>query len=457
MYQHDAHHSGYTPSKILIDSISLKWKTKIDTTYPIHASPAIVDGTIYVTGKNNFYVVNLANGNILWKLPLDIQTELGKGRGTPAIVDKTIYVTKIEGPPWKGYVYCLSSNGEIKWTYSEMSAVDASPTIKDGIIFIHDIRGSLYAICVSDGKLLWKFSTGEGGRSSPVVVNGIVFIGAHNKHNLYAIDRKNGRLLWKYTGEGPIRQIASTGQKVYLDSGHLICLNVKDGKTIWEYAGRMESDPAIKGDKLFAASDGVVFCLDIKLGKLLWEKKIGEYFYSKGIIYISDIIATKNCVFAGSEDGFIFGLDSETGEILWKYGTGGMTSTPALVDGYIVVIGEEGSGGYVRGQQYLYCFHDKGLPFAHGFETTIQGKIVNDKNIPLPGAIVKIAGVKVRTDLQGRYIIKLKNYMGDTLVQSQAEEKEGHGYWIGESVGFVNVGDKASIDVKTTFREYEVP
>ena len=166
MYQHDAHHSGYTPSKILIDSISLKWKARIDTTYPIQTSPTIVEGTIYVTGKKNFYAVNLANGNILWKLPLDIQTELGDGRGTPAIVDNTIYITKIEGPHWKGYVYCLSSNGEIKWTYSEMSAVDASPTIKDGIIFIHDIRGSLYAIRVSDGKPLWKFSTGEGGHSS---------------------------------------------------------------------------------------------------------------------------------------------------------------------------------------------------------------------------------------------------------------------------------------------------
>lgn len=460
MYQHDAHHSGYTPSKILIDSISLKWKTKIDTIYPIHACPAIVDGTIYITGKNNFYAVNLANGNILWKLPLDIQTEWGNGRGTPGIVDNTIYITKTEYfGNFKGYVYCLSSNGEIEWTYSEMSAVDASPTIKDGIIFIHDLNGSLYAICLSDGKLLWKFSTGEGGHSSPVVVNDIVFIGAHNKGNLYAIDRKNGNLLWEYTGEGPIHRIASGGQKIYLNSGHLICLNIKDGKTIWEYAGRMESNPAIKGDRLFAAagspaSGGVVFCLDTRLGKLLWEKNIGEYVnIAWSYNDISDIVATEDYVFAGIREGFILGLDSETGEILWKYGTGGMSSAPALVDGYIVVIGEEGS--YLRGEQYLYCFHDKGLPFARGFETTIEGKIVNDENIPLPGAIVKIAGVRVKTDLQGKYIIKLKNYMGDTLVQSRAEDKERRGYWIGESVGFVNAGDKGTIDVKTTFRDYD--
>jgi outer membrane protein assembly factor BamB len=227
---------------------------------------------------------------------------------------------------------------------------------------------------------------------------------------------------------------------------------VKDGEVIWKYEKGMESNPAIKGNRLFAASNGTVFCLDTTTGKLLWQQRIGDYLNLSGSInYISDLVATEKCLFFGIRDGLIFSLDLETGRILWKFGTGGTTSAPAVVDGHIIVIGEEGSEK--KGQKYLFCFYDGDRPIKHDSFTTIQGKVTDGDNRPLGGASVRIAGIKTKTDLQGKYIVKLKNYSGNTLVQARIEDKKKWGYWFGEGVGFVNPGDTAEIDVKTSFEE----
>jgi len=74
------------------------------------------------------------------------------------------------------------------WTYTTGNAIESSPVVAGGIIYIGSKDHNLYAFAARTGKKLWSYATGGGIISSPVVADGVVYIGS-NDHNLYAFNQ----------------------------------------------------------------------------------------------------------------------------------------------------------------------------------------------------------------------------------------------------------------------------
>ncbi|HEY3723438.1 MAG TPA: PQQ-binding-like beta-propeller repeat protein [Acidimicrobiia bacterium] len=137
---------------------------------------------------------------------------------TPALVDGTLYVGD-----WSGRVYALrAADGTPRWTFD----AEPQPLVYSGQVVasaaVADVRGdrtvfvpsgkAMYALRASDGHLLWKHTLGHGDpardpteiESSPVVADGKVIFGwdVHNSEKgspagLMALDARTGRERWK--------------------------------------------------------------------------------------------------------------------------------------------------------------------------------------------------------------------------------------------------------------------
>lgn len=97
-----------------------------------------------------------------------------------------------------------------------------------------------------------------------------------------------------------------------------------------------------EGNLYFGSDDSTFYAFDIKKQEVRWQFETG------GIIR-SGADVTGGTVLFASDDGFLY-VDQENGEGLWDftpgpvegYVTGGVFSTPALVDGVIYVAGVDG-------------------------------------------------------------------------------------------------------------------
>ena len=78
----------------------------------------------------------------------------GAFESTAAIVGDVVYISDLDG---KIYAIDLKT-GKKKWEYKTESGFSASPSVKDGLIFVGDYDGTFYCL-TTDGKLKWKFET----------------------------------------------------------------------------------------------------------------------------------------------------------------------------------------------------------------------------------------------------------------------------------------------------------
>ena len=60
---------------------------------------------------------------------------------------------------------------------------------------------NLYALNASTGAKLWSYTTGVAINSSPAVVNGVVYIGSEDG-TVYALNASTGAKLWSYATAG---------------------------------------------------------------------------------------------------------------------------------------------------------------------------------------------------------------------------------------------------------------
>ena len=84
--------------------------------------------------------------------------------------------------------------------------MSSSAAVADGIIYIGNMDGTVYAFDEEDGGLLWSYAIPRleydehNIFSSPAVADGIVYVQTYGE-NLYALDASTGSLLWTSLNE----------------------------------------------------------------------------------------------------------------------------------------------------------------------------------------------------------------------------------------------------------------
>jgi len=72
----------------------------------------------------------------------------------------------------------------LAWTYPTGGAVNSSPAVAGGVVYVASSDNTLYAFNAQIGKKLWSRSVAmvnSAITSSPAIANGILYIGSNDK------------------------------------------------------------------------------------------------------------------------------------------------------------------------------------------------------------------------------------------------------------------------------------
>jgi outer membrane protein assembly factor BamB len=297
--------------------------------------------------------------------------------------------TLVEFPPAVAYRHLYFANGHgllfaldrrtkrVTWSYPSRRCAAASPAVEDRVVYESfmnhppcnatrsGIDGELVAFNAVTGKILWRKRLAPT-ESSPLVVNGLVYVGDWSG-KIYAFDAENGRARWSYATGGQIKgAVAFAGGRIYVGSydSHVYALNARTGRLVWRAAaqqrlgprGRFYSTPAVRYGRVYIGStDGKVYSYGATSGKLRWSYGTGGYVYASPAVW-------NRRVFVGSYSGTFYCFDAATGAVRWRFTAKGPISGSAVVLNGVVYFASLGGPTYAldtRSGKLLWSF-------AHG-------------------------------------------------------------------------------------------
>ncbi len=170
---------------------------------PVHSSPAVANGVVYVGSfDRNVYALDAATGAVLWSY-----TTGNSVNSPPVVIGGVVYVGSDDGN-----IYALNAaTGAALWSFTTGAPVASSPAVANGVVYVGSGDGKVYALNATTGVSLWSFTAGIIS-SSPAVANGVVYVGSDD-NNVYALDATTGAVLWSYTTGSAVRCITRGRQR----------------------------------------------------------------------------------------------------------------------------------------------------------------------------------------------------------------------------------------------------
>jgi len=286
----------------------------------IHSSPAVANGLVFFSDRNNtFYAVNAADGKLKWKKQLGetpaYEWSFDYYVASPLVVDKTVYTGSGDGN-----LYAIDiQTGNISWQYKTGAIIRSTPAFDKSHLFFGDINGVIYSIDAAGGKLNWVFK-GNGDTmhnenygfdrkaviAAPAIANNIVVVGDRAGY-LYGINEANGEKIWEfnYNVSWILSSVAIKDSIVVTgtsDGAFINALNLYTGKEIWKFKlqAPVWASPIITGSTVICpANDGVIYGLDLLKGAEIWRYSAGEKFFSSPVI-------SGNKLYVGNDDGSLY-------------------------------------------------------------------------------------------------------------------------------------------------------
>jgi outer membrane protein assembly factor BamB len=245
----------------------------------------------------------------------------------PAVVaDGVAYVAN-----YRGHVYALNMrNGAVIWRHRpSRGKMASSPAIVGDDLVVHGMDGVVRVLDRRNGRLRWHFRVGSPVESSPIVAGGLDYFGAWNGR-VYALDLKRRKLRWSYrTGYKITSSAAIAGRTLYIGDygGRLHALSTRTGKRrfVRSVNGRVYGTPAVAVGRVFVpSSTGNSLTAFSTSGRYLWRVGTGGYVYSSPAVWAGR-------VYFGSYNGRLYSVSAKNGRVLWSVPTGGPVSGAAVV------------------------------------------------------------------------------------------------------------------------------
>lgn len=284
----------------------------------------------------------------------------------PAVVsDGVAYVGN-----FRGTIYALEMRrGRRVWKYDPPGGkMASSPAVVDERrLVVHGMDGYVRVLDRRNGRLLWQTRIGSAIESSPVVRGGVDYFGAHNGR-VYALDLVKRRVRWvRRSGYKITSSAALRGRTVYIGDygGRLLALDSRTGRLRWARSvnGRIYGTPAVAGGRVFVpSSTGGSLTAFSTRGRYLWRVNTGSYVYSSPAVWAGR-------VYFGSYNGRVYAVSMTRGRVLWRVHAGGPVS------GAVVVVGGVAYAGSTWGR-ILGADAKSGRPlvrFPHGEYVPVSG------------------------------------------------------------------------------------
>jgi PGF-CTERM protein len=327
-----------------------RWR--VETGNAVGASATVTDGTVFVGSETgDLYALDVATGETRWRFDTGWPV-----RRAPAAVGGRVFVGAgvspvgaLSGPI--GAVYALdAASGDLLWE-ARVPAVDSSPTVVNGTVFVGDVDGRVHALSAASGGTLWTAEIAADGavRSSPTVVDGTVLVGG--QAGVYGLDVATGDTRWLFETEQAVRSsptVADGRVVVGRIDGSVSAVAAATGEEHWTTElGPLpvRSSPTVADGRVFVGSNNVgVHALDLETGDSVWTSPTDRAVTSSPTV-------AGDTLYVGGQDGSLYAFGVETGDRLWRVPVGSgtspetvpVTASPTVADGVAVVGSTDGS------------------------------------------------------------------------------------------------------------------
>src|SRR5262245_16201150 len=234
----------------------------------------------------------------------------------------------------------LPEKPELIWKVTvEKGAFEGTPVIADGVVYLGDMDGKVYAWRLADGKELWTYKVESGFMASPAIRGSLLYIGDIDG-KFYALDIKTGQPIWTFAAEAEIDNGANFWKENVLfgsQDANLYCLDAQSGKLVWKFAiaDQIRCMPTVVGDRSFVAGcDSTLHIIDLAQGKEAASVPI------EAPTGVTPAVLGDN-VYFGTEAGVFFAVNWKEAKVSWKAedpnASQAFRSSPAVQPGIVIV------------------------------------------------------------------------------------------------------------------------
>jgi eukaryotic-like serine/threonine-protein kinase len=292
---------------------------KFEAGGPVAASPAVAGGLVVAaTLHGRIFAVERTTGALRWSVATGValppNTAPAGGwdmlASSPVVVGRTVVI----GAP-DGAVRALDlASGQVLWTAQTGGKVRSSPAVHDGLVVVGSWDGRVYALDLKTGDTRWVHRTigdtidskaaGYDRRalqSSPAIAGGMVFIGSRDG-GLYGLDAATGERRWRasHRGSWVVASPAVKGDRVYVGSsdGHFIqAVEAATGREVWrlQTEANVLSSPLLAGGLLVVGTHradapwGDLLAIDPADGTVRWRLRLDETALSSPTAYDDEL------------------------------------------------------------------------------------------------------------------------------------------------------------------------
>jgi outer membrane protein assembly factor BamB len=273
--------------------------------------------------------------------------------GSPAIANGVAYVADSAGE-----VFAVDiQNGGLIWNWSDPSgaAFNSSPAVDAprGLVVVTATDGSVYALSTTTGGLRWNSTVG-GNLTSPVLYGGELYL-TSSTGKVEGISDSNGTSLWSVTLPAPVRAPATldpTRERLFIGetNGDLVALNSTTGARNWTYVAgsAILGAPVVSGSTVYVGTaNGNVSALKESTGSRIWTYRAG------GAVWASPVLTGNGTpggysleLLVGARDGNVSAIDAVHGTLNYKIAIGAPVVGLATAKGVVLF---ETSTGVIAG------------------------------------------------------------------------------------------------------------
>ena len=256
-------------------------------------------------------------------------------------------------------LYCHdAATGQELWTFQAPTAFSQTAPVVDpnGVVYIPDALGAMYARRMEDGSEVWTTEIGAEAFDAPSLDWPLLLTSCGGFVNLVGIDPLTGDIEWTFGTESLIQGTSvHFDQRVYVGSNdrYLYCIDAETGVEIWRFWCEQSNRGSVgvgHDDTVYTATsgnEGILFAVSSD-GEELWR------YYAEGLVFNAPIVSGDGTIYFCSQLapdlGWVHAVRSDGTELWTREMTQQVTASPMLApDGTLYVVSRD---------KFLYAFRD---------------------------------------------------------------------------------------------------